>query len=149
MTPEIILRYLHFVSIFAIVGTLLSEHFLLKPTLTRAEIGKLSRIDAGYGLAAIVLVAAGLTLWLGSYGKPAVVYTKNWIFHTKLTLFVMVGLLSIYPTVYFSRNRKGDPSEVVEVPKLVVWMIRFELLLVFVIPLLAGLMAHGIGFYGK
>jgi putative membrane protein len=148
MTPEIILRYLHFVSIFAIVGTLLSEHFLLKPTLRRAEIAKLSRIDAGYGIAAIILVAAGLTLWLGSFGKPSVVYSKNWIFHTKLTLFVFVGLLSIYPTVFFSRNRKGDPEEVVQVPQLVVWVIRSELLLLFIIPLLAGLMAHGIGFFG-
>jgi putative membrane protein len=148
MTPEIILRYLHFVSIFAIVGTLLSEHFMLKPTLRRSEIAKLSRIDAGYGIAAIVLVAAGLTLWLGGFGKPSLVYSKNWIFHVKITLFVTVGLLSIYPTVYFARNRKGDPDEAVTVPKLVVWVIRFELLLLFIIPLLAGLMARGIGFFG-
>jgi putative membrane protein len=87
-------------------------------------------------------------LWLGSFGKPSVVYSKNWIFHTKLTLFVFVGLLSIYPTVFFSRNRKGDPEEVVQVPQLVVWVIRSELLLLFIIPLLAGLMAHGIGFFG-
>jgi putative membrane protein len=148
MTPEIILRYLHFVSIFAIVGTLLSEHFMLKPTLRRSEIAKLSRIDAGYGIAAIVLVAAGLTLWLGGFGKPSLVYSKNWIFHVKITLFVTVGLLSIYPTVFFARNRKGDPDEAVTVPKLVVWVIRFELLLLFIIPLLAGLMARGIGFFG-
>jgi len=30
MTLEIILRYVHFVSIFAIVGSLASEHLILK-----------------------------------------------------------------------------------------------------------------------
>lgn len=146
---EIFLRYIHFISIFAIVGSLVSEHMLLKKTLTRAEIGKLSRIDAVYGIAALTLLTVGLTLWLGGYSKPSVYYTKNWIFHTKITLFALVGILSIYPTVFFIKNRKGDPTEVITIPKPVFWMLRLELLLVFIIPLLAGLMARGIGFFGN
>lgn len=148
MTPEIILRYLHFISIFTIVSTIVSEHLLLKKELTRAEIGRLSRIDAVYGVAAVVLLGVGLTLWLGGFGKPTVYYSKNWIFHTKITLFVIVGLLSIYPTVFFIKNRKGSPDEKVSIPKSVFWMLRLELLILFIIPLLAGLMAHGIGFFG-
>ncbi|MDH4092894.1 MAG: DUF2214 family protein [Cyclobacteriaceae bacterium] len=148
MALEITLRYLHFVSIFAIVSSLVSEHLLLEKELTRAEVTRLSRIDAVYGIAAIILVAAALTLWLGSIGKPAIFYSKNWIFQTKLTLFVIVGLLSIHPTVFFIKNRKGNPAEIVEIPRSVFWMLRFELLLLFIIPLLAGLMAHGVGFYG-
>ena len=145
MTTEILLRYLHFVSIFAIVSCLVSEHLFLKKELTRAQITRLSRIDAVYGIAALCLLGAGLTLWLGSFGKPAVFYSKNWIFHTKLTLFICVGLLSIYPTIFFIKNRKGNPDEVVKIPKVIFWMLRFELLFVFTIPLLAGLMAKGIG----
>ena len=145
MSMEIILRYVHFISIFAIVGSLVSEHLLLKKEMTRHELGRLARIDAVYGIAALSLLAAGLTLWLASLGKPAVFYTKNWIFHTKLTCFILVGLLSIYPTVFFIKNRKGNPDELVKIPSLVFWMLRFELLLLFVIPLLAGLMAKGIG----
>jgi len=148
MIFEIILRYIHFISIFIIVSTLASEHLLLKKSLTRAEISRLSRIDAVYGIAAIALVAAGLTLWLGSIGKPAVFYSKNWIFHTKLTLFVVVGLLSIYPTVFFIKNRKGNGEEIVDIPASIFWMLRIELVLLFIIPLLAGLMAHGVGFFG-
>lgn len=148
MTIEILLRYLHFISIFAIVGSLASEHLLLRKTLTRGEIGKLANIDAVFGIAAVVLVIVGLTLWFGGFGKPAVYYTKNWVFHTKITLFILVGLLSIYPTLFFLRNRKGDPQQVVDVPSRVFWMIRFELVLLFIIPLLAGLMAHGVGFFG-
>lgn len=148
MTTEIILRYIHFISIFAIVGSLVSEHLLLKTELTRKELDRLSRIDAVYGLAALLLVGVGLTLWLGEYGKPAIYYSKNWIFHTKITLFIIIGLLSIYPTVFFIKNRRGNPDEAVAIPKIIFWMLRLELLLLFVIPMLAGLMAKGIGFFG-
>ena len=149
MTLEIFLRYIHFLCIFAIVGSLVSEHLLLKRTMTRREIGRLATIDAVYGIAALILVGAGLTLWLGSIGKPSVFYTKNWIFHTKLTLFILVGLSSIVPTVFFTKNRKGNPDEVVEVPGRVVMMLRIELALLVIMPLLAGLMAHGVGFFGN
>jgi len=46
---------------------------LLKPQLTRAEVGRLANIEAVYGIAALALLMAGLTLWLGSFGKPAIV----------------------------------------------------------------------------
>jgi putative membrane protein len=148
MTFEIFLRYIHFISIFAIVGTLVSEHLLLKKQLSRAEIGRLARIDAVYGIAALTLIGAGLTLWLGGVGKPSEWYTKNWIFHTKLTCFLLVGLLSIYPTIFFIKNRKGNPDEVISIPSKIFMMLRLELLLLFIIPLLAGLMARGIGLGG-
>jgi len=142
---ELFLRYMHFISIFGIVGALVSEHLLLKKTMTRAEIGRLARIDAVYGLAALTLLSAGLTLWLGGFGKPTEFYSGNWIFHTKISLFLAIGLLSIYPTIFFTRNRKGDVKELVTVPGSVFWMLRIELLLLFIIPFLAGLMAKGIG----
>ncbi len=148
MTTEIIFRYLHFISIFGIVGTLVSEHLLLKPELTRREIGRLSRIDAIYGLSALVLLGVGLTLWFGGIGKPAIFYSKNWIFHLKITCFTTIGLLSIYPTIFFLKNRKGNQEDVVPIPKSIFWMLRLELLLLFIIPLLAGLMAKSVGYFG-
>jgi putative membrane protein len=147
MTVEILLRYIHFISIFAIVGSLVSEHLLLKKELTRSELYRLSRIDAVYGVAALTLLGAGLTLWLGGFGKPTIFYSKNWIFHAKVTCFVIIGLLSIYPTIFFIKNRKGNAEEIVQIPKSIFWMLRFELLLLFIIPFLAGLMAKGIGLY--
>lgn len=148
MTTEIILRYFHFISIFAIVGSLVSEHLLLKKEMTRIELTRLSRIDAVYGLAALTLLGVGLTLWFSGVGKPSVYYSQNWIFHLKITLFGIVGLLSIYPTIFFVKNR-GSQSEIVKIPPIIFWMLRIELLLVFIIPLLAGLMARGVGFFGN
>ena len=149
MTLELALRYLHFISIFGIVGTLVSEHLLLKPVLKRSEILRLSRMDAVYGLAALSLLGAGLTLWLGGIGKPASFYSQNWVFHTKLTCFAMIGLLSIYPTIFFIKKRKGALTDDVVIPKMIFWCIRVELLLLFIIPLLAGLMSRGVGFFGN
>ena len=144
MTIEILLRYLHFICIFGIVSSLVAEHTLLKTSLKRKEIGRIAKIDGIYGFAVLVLLAAGMTLWLGGYGKPMEFYTQNALFQTKLAMFLLIGLLSIYPTVFFFKKRKGDPTELVEIPKSIFWSIRLELLLVFTIPLLAGLMAKGI-----
>ena len=148
MTMEIVLRYLHFISVFAIVGALVSEHLLLKSTLSRKEILRLSKIDGVYGLAVLSLLGVGMTLWLGGIGKPTEFYSSNLVFHIKLTLFVVIGLLSIYPTVFFIKQAKGDPTEMVAIPKTIFWMVRFELLILLIMPILAGLMAKGIGFSG-
>lgn len=145
MTTEILLRYVHFTSIFFIVGSLFTEFVLLKKEMSRSELARLARIDAVYGIASIALLAAGLTLWLGSIGKPSEFYTNNPIFLIKLGLFTVVGLLSIYPTVYFLRNRKGNENERIITPKAIIWMLRLELILIFVIPLFAGLMSKGVG----
>ena len=148
MAFEITLRYIHFISIFFIVGTLVSEHLLLKKSITRREIGRLAKIDAVFGIAAATLLTAGLTLWLSGAGKPSFFYTKNWVFLLKISLFAVIGILSIRPTVFFLRNRKGNADEVVEVPARIFMALRIELLLLLIIPLLAGLMSKGIGFAG-
>lgn len=148
MYAEIIVKYLHFIFIFVVVSCVVAEHLLLKPQMTKAEIKRLSTIDGIYGLASILVVAAGLTLWFG-IGKPAEFYTQNHIFLTKVVLFVFVGLLSIHPTVFFLKNRKGDDlEEVVDIPKSIKMVIRLELLILFTMPLLATMMAKGVGYAG-
>lgn len=144
MYLEIFIKYLHFISIFAIVSSIVAEHLLLKDKMTRQEIKRVSILDSVYGISAITLLAAGMSLWFW-VGKPAEYYSQNWIFHLKIGLFVVVGLLSIYPTVFFMKNRKGNADEVVDVPKTIKMMIRLELLILFIMPFLATMMARGIG----
>ena len=149
MILESLIRYVHFLGIFAIVGSLTMEHLLLKPQMTRAEIRRLSVIDAIYGLGAIIVVAAGLILWFGGVGKAAMFYSKNFVFHTKITLVFLMGMLSIYPTVFFIRNRKGAaPEELVDIPGRIIMLVRIQLFLLLLIPLCAVLMARGIGYFG-
>ncbi len=144
MTVEILVKYVHFITIFAIVSSIVGEHLLIKPEMTRKEIRRVSLLDGIYGASVILLLIAGFTLWFG-VGKPAEFYSRNWIFHLKIGLFVIIGVLSIYPTIFFMKQRKGEESDIVKVPKMIKMMIRFELLLLFIMPLLASLMAKGIG----
>ena len=141
---ELVIRYIHFVGIMGGTATLISEHLLLPAKVSLKQFKRVVVIDAFYGIFAVVVLVTGLLLWL-SVGKPADFYTKNWLFHTKLVLFVVITLLSIYPTVFFLKNR-NSAEEIIEVPKLVIMLIRAEILLLFAIPLLAVFMARGYGF---
>lgn len=141
---EILLRYLHFISVITLSGSLIAEFFILEKTLQRKTIKRLGQIDAIYGISALVLLGAGLTLWLGEFGKPAEFYNQNPTFHLKLVLFILIGLLSIYPTIFFIKTGKGEAEDQVKIPPLIRWSLRAELLLLVSIPLLAGLMAKGI-----
>jgi putative membrane protein len=58
---------------------------------------------------------------------------------------LLIGIVSIYPSVFFGKRKKGDPDEVVAIPKGIVMSVRIELLLLFLMPLLATLIARGIG----
>lgn len=150
MIAESLVRYAHFLGIVAIAGSLTVEHLLLKPQMTRAELRRMAIFDAIYGIGALTVVAAGLTLWFGGVGKPAVLYTKNFVFHTKITLVVIMAALSAYPTVFFIKQGRGaNVEEVIDIPKQIKMLIRIQLLLLVIIPLLATLMARGVGYFGK
>ncbi len=149
MTFEILLRYLHFISIFTIVATLACEFVLLKKEMKRSEIARLSKIDGLYGIAALTLLTAGFTLWFGGLAKPTIYYSNNWIFLTKIFLFLTIGILSIKPTVFFLKQRKGNPDETIIIPSSIFLLLRMELIILAIIPLLAGLMSHGKGYFGN
>lgn len=140
---DLIVRYSHFLAIFVLFSALFAEHLLLKPKVDRATLKKLVILDAIYGASALVVLAMGLILWFG-VGKPASFYNTNWILHLKVSLFVLVGLLSIVPTLFFMRQR-SQQTEWVSIPKHLIIIVRVELCLLVVIPLLAVFMAHGIG----
>lgn len=140
--PFILTRYGHFLGILAIASALVSEHLLIKERMSRKELRRLFIVDGIYGFGAILALTCGLILWLG-IGKPAEYYTSNGLFHVKLTLFVIMGLLSIAPTLFFRRESKGQPDEMVDVPKRLVMFLRMELLIVFIMPLLGSLIAWG------
>ncbi|MEM1295685.1 MAG: DUF2214 family protein [Verrucomicrobiota bacterium] len=144
MATEILIRYIHFLSIFALVAVVFGQHFWVKGQMSREQIGRLQLLDIVYAVSAVVVLATGFLQWL-AVGKPADFYGKNWIFHTKILGFLVIGLLSIYPSVFLGKQRKGEPSEVVAVPSLVIWTIRAELVLLFMLPVLATMMARGIG----
>ncbi len=140
----ILFRYLHFIGIFTLCSALVLEHVLVKPALTRAELRKLAGIDAVFGVAAALVLGAGLWMWFRG-DKPPSFYSRNPVFMAKITLFAVAALLSLHPTIFFLRNRKGAGGDSVPVPRSIKMCLRLELTLIFIIPLLAVLMARGIG----
>ncbi|MFK8056251.1 MAG: DUF2214 family protein [Saprospiraceae bacterium] len=141
--PYLILKVVHYLGIFLVVSTVFSEWLLVQPQLSRKEIKRLSLVDGGYGLGAIIVVAAGLTMWLSDIGKPAAFYDRNVYIYVKLAVFSAVGLLSIYPTIWFIKNRNGEQDEMVEVPKLIRTSLAIEVVLLLTMPLWAVLMVYG------
>ncbi|MEN3111314.1 DUF2214 family protein [Uliginosibacterium paludis] len=143
---DLLVRYAHFLAILILTGVLFAEHLLLRDEMSAAEIRRLARIDRFYGLAAAGVLAAGLTLWM-SGAKPAAFYTANPVFHAKLGLFALAALISIHPTVFLIRQSRLE-AQVVRVPRSVRQAVRLELAILILLPLLAVLMAHGVGLRG-
>ena len=145
MTELVIARYAHFIAVFAIVGAIFAEQFLVSKSMTRNEIKRIAKIDAIYIFGVILVLIAGLILWFW-VGKPVSFYSRNWIFHTKLTMLIVLGLLSVYPIIFFFKNRKGNDMDTkIRVPVTVIILLRLELCLIIVMPILATLISLGIG----
>lgn len=144
MTLEILIRYLHFISLMFLVTAVIGQHYLLRKEMKRSEIASVQKLDILYAVMVVVVLATGFAQWFW-VGKPADFYAKNPVFHTKVSLFLIVGVISAYPSVFFGKQKKGDPNELVDVPSSIAWSIRAELVLLALMPLLATLMAKGIG----
>lgn len=138
----IIVKYLHFFGILVFFACVVAEHLLVKEQMSPEEMRRVSVVDSLYGLSAGVVLFAGMLLWF-VVGKPSGFYTGNPFFHLKVGLFVVVGLLSIFPTLFFLKHRRTPIA--VAVPKSIKGILRLELVIVLILPLLAALMAQGFG----
>lgn len=148
MLIESLLAYAHFVAILSVVVFLTSEAALCRSEwLNAAVVRRLARLDVIYLLAAIAVLLTGLArTWWGVKGVGW--YWHQPLLHIKLTLFVVIGLISIKPTLAFTRWRKQldatgalpAESEVRGVRRLI--MIEAHLLVL--IPLAATLLARGV-----
>ena len=144
--------FMHHVSAFLLFAALMLELVLIRMTLTVDTARKMLLADRIYGISAGVLLLVGLGR-VFHFEKGAAYYFQTWTFHTKLTLFIVVGLLSIIPTREFLRWRAsvkaGQPPTVApEKLKSISTIIHIELTAVLVILLMAALMAKGIGIVG-
>ncbi len=106
-TLEVLLAYVHLLAILTMVVFLVSEAALCRPEwLNAAVVERLAKVDMVYGIAAVTVLLTGLarTYW-GIKGGGY--YWSNPLLHIKLTLFVIVGVISIFPTIRFLRWRKN------------------------------------------
>ena len=149
MTLEALLAFLHISAILALVVFLSSEAALCRPEwLNPAVVERLVKVDRIYGIAAGAVLLTGLAR-VGLGAKGAAWYGHNWLLWTKLALFLVVGLLSIRPTLRFLAWRKalratGALPAAEEVRQVRRWVMQ-QAHIVPVIPLAAVFLARGFG----
>ena len=149
MTLEAILAYLHLLAILTMVVFIASEAALCRVEwLNAAVVERLAKVDRIYGISAVAVIATGVArTWWGMKGTAW--YWTNPLLHLKLTLFIIVGVISIFPTMRYLRWRKAlratgalpAEAEVRKTRKLV--MIQAHL--IALIPLAAVFLARGFG----
>lgn len=149
MTATVALAFLHHVAAFLIAVVLTVEMVLIRCELDVRAARTILRMDAIYGAAAAVLLVVGF-LRVFFTEKGSAYYFQNGAFIGKIALFLLVGLLSIYPTVQFLKWRKAVQQN--QAPTLdpavrgrIRMILHLELALLLVIILLAVMMARGIG----
>jgi putative membrane protein len=141
--------FLHHLAAFVLFAALVVEMVLLKDELTIPRAQKIALADMILGIAAGVLLVVGL-LRVFYFEKGAAYYFHSIPFLVKLSLFILVALASIYPTVKFlswrsSINRGQAPILTAGTRRSLRLVIHAELTGIVVILLCAALMARGIG----
>jgi len=141
--------FLHHIAAFTLFAALVVELILIREVLTVGTARRLQVADMVFGISAGVLIVVGL-LRVFYFEKGAYYYFHTWTFIAKLTLFLIVGLVSIVPTREFLSWRKAvkqgqapsvSPDKVRSLRSIMHW----ELAGVVVIILMAALMAKGVG----
>jgi putative membrane protein len=139
--------FLHHLCAFTLVSAVAIEFVLIRSELTLASARRLQVTDLVLGIAAGALLVVGL-LRVFFFEKGASYYFHSYAFLTKFSLFIVIGLLSIIPTMEFLSWRGALTAG--QVPaigarklRLVTAVIHSELLAIVIIVLCAAIMARG------
>ena len=146
MSANVFWAWLHYLAVFVLFSTLVVEHLLFRPQLDAATAKRIGMVDAIYGLSAGAVLITGFVRM--AYEKGFAFYMQHWAFYALFILFAIVGLISIYPTVVYLRWRKDlregrAPVIDAETARRITIILRAELTLLLVMPLLAAWMARG------
>ena len=140
--------FVHHVAAFALVAALTVELVVLRGDLTVHRARQVLAADLAFGVSATAILAVGF-LRVFYFEKGASYYFHSVPFVLKLTLFAVVGLLSIYPTVEFlswRKHIKEGRAPAISERKLrsIRAVIHWELIATALLILCAALMARGV-----
>ncbi len=149
MITSSLMATLHHLFAFAVTASVIYEFIAYRKGLTVAEANRIRHVDTAYGISAGLLIVVGL-LRVFMFEKGSAFYLNNPIYWTKMGLFVLVGLLSIYPTIRFlkwtpSLKENKAPEFSDEEYKRIRMLLWLEVIGLGLILLVAPMMARGIG----
>ena len=149
VSASAVVAYVHYLGIIICFGALMFERIILKINLSKNETISIIIADLVYGIAGLAILITGI-LRVKYYGQGGEFYTGNPIFWVKVSLYIVIGLISLYPTTTYilwaiplSRNNLPVISE--NLVKRFRLIITTELVGFVVIPFFATLMSRGIG----
>lgn len=145
--PDFLLAVAHHVVVFALLAVLVAELAMLRSGMGAATMAAVGRIDLAYGVLAGLALALGLARTFYA-AKGWDFYSHNLYFWLKLAIFVLIGALSVPPTLKFIQWRRAQhvPSDAqVQSVRVYLWA---ELALFVALPACAAAMARGYGYYG-
>ena len=149
ISTSAIVAYVHYLGIILCFGSLIFERIILKINLSKNEIISIIIADVTYGIAGLAILITGI-LRVKYYGQGGEFYTSNPLFWVKVSLYIVIGLISLYPTTTYilwaiplSKNKLPVISE--NLVKRFQLIITTELVGFAVIPFFATLMSRGIG----
>jgi putative membrane protein len=139
----------HYFAFFALTAALVLQIVLLTASPTIQIAKRIQRADRAYALMALLVLVMGL-LRVFYFEKGADYYFGNSYFIIKLSLFVLVGLISAYPTItYLGWNKAikmGNAPELsIESALNLRRALHYQLVGILGILFCASMMAHGIG----
>lgn len=149
MDIDLVLAIAHHLSVFTLVAVFGVEFALVRPGLAPAAITRLGRVDAVYGAAAGIVIVVGIVrVIFGAKGWDY--YASNQMFWGKMTAFLLVGILSVPPTLAIRRWAKRLATDASFVPPAgeITASRRFihlQASLILLIPIFAAAMARGYG----
>jgi putative membrane protein len=134
---------------FTLVACVVYEFIAYRKGLTVEEARRIQRTDLMYGISAGLLLIIGL-MRVFFFEKGPAFYGNNLFFWLKMNTFLIVGLLSIDPTIRYLRwNKTLKENRMPEITDQEYRRTRLVLLLevigLVIILLAAALMARGIG----
>jgi putative membrane protein len=146
---DLILAIAHHLAVFTLVGLFAAEFALLRPGIGPDRLRQLARIDRTYGIVAGIVIIVGFSrVFFGASGPSF--YFPNPVFWMKIGAFIIVGLLSIPPTMSilgWVRAAKGSDAYTLPVEKAerARRFLYAEAIVLLFIPMFAAAMARGYG----
>jgi putative membrane protein len=109
MLIDLILAILHHLAIVSLIVLLAFEFALLRPGLSVKDLTRVTRMDAGYGATAGLVIVIGIcrVIW---GAKDADFYLSNPWFWAKMASFALIGL-SIPSTLALLKWRKASKRD--------------------------------------
>jgi putative membrane protein len=143
------MAFLHHLLAFTLVACVVYEFIAYRKGMTVEEARRIQRADLIYGISAGILLVVGL-LRVFYFEKGPAFYNQSPFFWVKMNTFLIVGLLSIDPTIRYIRwNKTVKENRAPEISdgefKWTRLLLTLEVIGLAVVMLSAAFMARGIG----